>query len=101
MNTTVSYSEARARLAELWDEASSSRQPILLKRRGKEDMALIAADELSSMQATLHLLKSPANAERLLTSLANIRAGIAVEALTIEELRQRVGLHEIVASDNG
>ncbi len=49
MKTTVSYSEARARLAELWDEAADTREPIVLRRRGKEDMALIAADELAGM----------------------------------------------------
>ena len=36
MPTTVSYSDARARLAELWDEAADSREPITLTRRGKE-----------------------------------------------------------------
>ncbi len=93
MKTTVSYSEARARLAELWDEAADTREPIVLRRRGKEDMALIAADELAGMLATMHLLRSPNNARRLLASLERARSG-ETEVLTMDELRARVGLSE-------
>jgi len=42
---------------------------------------------------TAHLLRSPANAERLLTALARARAGIAPPG-TVEELRREVGLGE-------
>ncbi len=94
MTTKVSYSEARARLAELWDEAESSREPITLTRRGKEDMVLLAADELSSMLETVHLLQSPANAKRLLAALERARSGDSLETLTVEELGSRVGLTE-------
>ena len=37
----TSYSHARENLAELRDEAENSREPIILSRRGQEDMALI------------------------------------------------------------
>jgi len=46
---------------------------------------MIAADELQSLMETAHLLRSPKNAERLLTALARARAGevapTAVDAL--------------------
>ena len=42
----TSYGHARTHLAALWDEAISSREPIIIHRRGAEDVALIAADEL-------------------------------------------------------
>jgi antitoxin YefM len=40
---------------------------------GAEDVALIAADELTSLLETAHLLRPPANAERLLTTLARVQ----------------------------
>ncbi len=92
MTTTGNYSDARARLAELWDEAQSTREPILLRRRGKEDMALIAADELAGMLETMHSLRSPANAKRLLAALDRVRSGKPTLSLTVDELRTRVGL---------
>ena len=74
-STTVSYTEARERLAELWDRVVVDREPIRLTRRGKAPVVLVAADEYEGLIETAHLLRSPANAERLLTALAQARAG--------------------------
>ncbi len=73
--TTVSYTEARERLAELWDRAVTDREPIRLTRRGAEPVVLIAADEYEGLLETAHLLRSPANAARLLAALERARAG--------------------------
>jgi antitoxin YefM len=67
--TKASYSRARQNLAAIWNEVESSREPAILERRGHEDMALVPADELSSLQETAHLLRSPKNAARLLAAL--------------------------------
>lgn len=67
--TTMSYSHLREHLAEVWDEVESSQEPVILQRRGHEDLALIPAAELKSLQETAHLLRSPRNAARLLAAL--------------------------------
>ena len=41
----------------------------MIKRRGHKDIAMLAADELSSLLETVYLLRSPANARRLLDGL--------------------------------
>lgn len=76
VSTDVSYTEARERLAELWDRALDDREPIRLTRRGREPVVLIAADEYEGLLETAHLLRSPANAERLLAALARARSGV-------------------------
>jgi len=63
-------------------------------RQGEEDVALIAADELGGLLETAHLLRSPANAERLLATLARVRQGQGT-AQSIEELRREVGLDPV------
>ena len=68
MTYQTTYSKARASLASLCNRAEADRDVILIQRRGREDVALIAASELSSLMETAHLLRSPANAERLLTA---------------------------------
>ncbi|MEK6767641.1 MAG: type II toxin-antitoxin system prevent-host-death family antitoxin [Gemmatimonadota bacterium] len=70
-----SYSHARQNLAKLWDRVEDSREAAVIQRRGHEDMALLPADELSSLQETAYLLRSPQNAARLLSALTRGRRG--------------------------
>jgi antitoxin YefM len=91
MSLETSYTEARANLAELCDRAAEDRQTIIIRRRGHEDVALVSAAELSSLNEAAHLLRSPANRQRLLRALrrAGKRQG---RAQTVEQLRREVGL---------
>ncbi len=68
-STEVSYTEARERLAELWDRVLEDREPIRLTRRGSDAVVLVAADEFEGLREAAHLLRSPANATRLLAAL--------------------------------
>lgn len=72
-----SYTEARERLAELWDRAIADREPVRLTRRGAASVVLVAADEYDGLVETAHLLRSPANATRLLAALERARSGPA------------------------
>jgi antitoxin YefM len=90
MTIQKSYTQARANLAALLDTVTDDREVIIIQRRGAADVALIAADELQSLLETAHLLRSPANAERLLTALARVQQGTAPPQ-TIDALRSEVG----------
>ena len=93
MPVTATYTEARAKLAELWDRAVQDREIVRLQRRGSEDVVLIAADELESLLETAYLLRSPRNAERLNLALREAR-GHTVAPATVDELRRELGLAE-------
>ena len=93
MTIQTTYSKARASLAALCNRAVSDREIILIQRRGHEDVALIAASELSSLLETAHLLRSPANTERLLTALARAQSQLT-EPQSIDALQAEVGLGE-------
>jgi antitoxin YefM len=69
----VSYTEARDHLADLWDRAVENRETIRLTRRGVAPVVLLAADEYDGLLETAHLLRSPANAARLLSALERAR----------------------------
>lgn len=90
--TTVTYSAARENLAEIWDEIEDSREEVILRRRGHEDLALIPAHELRSLKETAHLLRSPRNALRLLQALARSRGEGGMEYETLEALAAEIGL---------
>lgn len=89
--TSTTYSRARANLARLMDEVVEDREVVVIQRRGAEPVAMIAASELASLEETAHLLRSPANARRLLEALARAEEG-ALRPGTVEELRREVGL---------
>ena len=93
MTIQTTYSQARAQLASLLDKVSDNREVVIIQRRGAEDVALIAADELTSLLETAHLLRSPANAERLLTALARARQRNG-SPQSLDHLRHEVGLAE-------
>jgi antitoxin YefM len=82
----VSYTEARDRLARLWDEVVQGRDALRITRRGAEDVVLVPTDEYEGLVETAHLLRSPANAARLLSALERARSGEGVPK-TLEELR--------------
>lgn len=88
---SISYTEARERLASVWDEAISSRQPVAISRRGKESVVLVAMDEWEGLQETAHLLRSPANASRLLEALTRLGEGQG-DSLTVSELTAKANL---------
>jgi antitoxin YefM len=93
MASVMTYTQAREKLAALLDEVTSTREPVVIRRRGAEDVALIAADELRSVMETAHLLRSPANAERLLRALARARR-TKLRSSSVEKLRRELGLAE-------
>jgi antitoxin YefM len=93
MPTETTYTHARANLKALLDEASDSREPVIIRRREGGDVALIAVDELRSLMEVAHLLRSPRNAERLFRALGRVKQGKGkVESL--EKLRRDLGLDE-------
>jgi antitoxin YefM len=73
MPIETTYSKAREGLKSLMDRAVDDREVVLVRRRKGGDVALVAADELAGLLETAHLLRSPANAERLLTALTRAR----------------------------
>jgi antitoxin YefM len=91
MSETTTYSAARAHLASLCDQVAATREPVIIRRRNAADVALIAADELAGLLETAHLLRSPRNAQRLLTALARAESGDG-EPADPETLRERLGL---------
>ncbi len=71
----VSYSEARENLKAMIDKVVADRAPLAITRQRGEGAVLVSASEWASIEETLYLLSSPANAKRLLESIAELEAG--------------------------
>jgi len=93
MTTRTTYTDARQRLAELWRLVEEDREAVIITRHGHEEVALVSAAELASLQETAHLLRSPASARRLLRALDRALAGGGTRR-SVEELQRELGLGE-------
>jgi antitoxin YefM len=93
MPIQTTYTRARANLAKLCDEVVKNQEIIIINRRGSRDVALVSAEELSGLMETAHLLRSPKNAERLLTALKRAKAQ-RPKPKAIASLRKELGLGE-------
>lgn len=93
MAIQTSYSNARENLASLLEQVAADREIVIINRRGFEDVALVAASELSSLLETAHLLRSPKNAQRLLKALQRAQAK-TLKPQSVAKLRQESGLDE-------
>ena len=90
MTIRTTYTQARDGLAKLLDQVTHNREVVVIQRRGEEEVAMIAASELESLMETAYLLRSPANAERLLSALGRALKGEG-NFQNIDELRREVG----------
>ena len=94
MAIETTYTALRENLATFLDRVTDDRVVLVVKRRrGQPDVAIIAADDLAGLEETAYLLRSPANAKRLLESLHELDRGEG-ETMTVEELRRSVGLED-------
>ena len=91
MTIQTTYTQARDGFAKLLDLVNHDREVVVIQRRGEEDVAMIAASELESLMETAYLLRSPANAERLLSALGHALKGEG-SATSLETLRSEVKL---------
>jgi antitoxin YefM len=71
----VSYSDFRQNLARYMDEVGDSNAELHVTRQGRPSIVVLSEDEYNSMMETLHLLRSPANADALAESISDLEAG--------------------------
>ncbi len=89
MTIQTTYTQARDGLAKLLDQVTHNREVVVIQRRGEEEVAMIAASELESLMETAYLLRSPKNAERLLSALGRALKEEG-ELKTLDALRREV-----------
>jgi antitoxin YefM len=71
----VTLTELRANMASHFDKVEQDRTELVVTRQNHEPVVIMPLAELEGLRETLHLLSSPANAERLRQSIAQANAG--------------------------
>jgi antitoxin YefM len=72
---TMSYSESRARYAEVLDSVVDDREEIVITRAGHEPVVIVSLEDYESLKETAYLLRSPENARRLLGAIDRLESG--------------------------
>ena len=71
----INYSTARAKLASVMDRVCEDRETLIITRKGEPAVVMLSLAEYRELEETAHLLRSPANARRLLAAIAELEAG--------------------------
>lgn len=72
---TMSYTESRAKYAQVLDDVVNNREEMVITRAGHEPVVMVSLAEYESLRETAYLLRSPANARRLLDAIERLEAG--------------------------
>ena len=73
----INFSDARNKLKEVLDTVAQDHEAMLIKRRDAEDAVIMSLSDYNSLQETMYLLSTPANARHVMESIAQYRAGKA------------------------
>ena len=71
---TMSYTESRARYAEVLDGVTNDREEVIT-RAGHDPVVIVSLDDYESLRETAYLMRSPGNARRLLDAMERLEAG--------------------------
>jgi antitoxin YefM len=86
---TVPLTEAKEKLSALVDEADATHEIIQITRHGRVAAVIMSADDLDSLNETLHALRTPGFVDELAQADADYAAGNTVSGA---DLRRRYGL---------
>lgn len=73
--TTITYSAARAALAQAMKKVCKDHEPLIITRQKQESVVMISLEDFTALEETSYLLRVPKNARRLLESIAEIEQG--------------------------
>jgi antitoxin YefM len=80
----LSYTAVRANLARTMDQVCSDHEPLIITRNGEKSVVMLSLEDYKALEETAYLLRTPANAQRLLSAAAQLVAGKGTERVLAE-----------------
>lgn len=75
----MTYTAARANLASTMNRVCNDHEPLIITRNGEQSVVMISLEDFKALEETAYLLRTPANAQRLLSAIAQLNADQGVE----------------------
>ena len=74
----ITYSAARANLANTMDRVCNDHEALIITRNGEQAVVMLSLEDYNALEETAYLLRSPANAKRLLSAIGQLNGGKGV-----------------------
>ena len=75
----ITYTAVRANLASTMDRVCNDHEPLIITRNGEQSVVMLSLEDFNALEETAYLLRTPANAKRLLSAIAQLNANQGVE----------------------
>ena len=75
----MTYTAVRANLASTMERVCNDHEPLIITRNGAQSVVMLSLEDYKALEETAHLLRTPANAKRLLSAVAQLNAGKGIE----------------------
>ena len=80
----MTYTAARANLASAMDRVCNDHEALIITRNGEQSVVMLSLEDYKALEETAYLLRTPANARRLLTAVSQLNAGQGSERVLVE-----------------
>jgi len=80
----VTYTAARANLASTMNRVCNDHEALIITRSGEQAVVMLSLEDYNALEETAYLLRTPINAKRLLTAVAQLNAGKGVERKLVQ-----------------
>ncbi len=74
----ISYTAARENLASTMDRVCADHTPVIITRNRDQSVVMLSLEDYESLEETAYLMRSPANAKRLLEAIHALESGKGV-----------------------
>ncbi len=75
----MTYTAARANLASTMNRVCNDHEALIITRNGEQAVVMLSLEDYNALEETAYLLRTPTNAKRLLSAVAQLNAGKGVE----------------------
>lgn len=89
MRASTSYSSLRANLKGVLDQVCTEHAPIIITRKTGEDVVIVSRQDFDSLEETAYLLRSPKNAQRLLSAIKRTGSG-KIKFKSIDDVKNEI-----------
>ena len=74
----MTYTTVRANLASTMERVCNDHEALIITRNGEQAVVMLSLEDYQSLEETAYLLRTPANAKRLLSATTQLDAGKGV-----------------------
>ena len=80
----ITYTTVRANLASVMDRVCNDHEALIITRNGEQAVVMLSLEDYKALEETSYLLRTPANARRLLAAVTQLAANNGVERALVD-----------------